>query len=875
MAAAAGGGGEGARLPFFQRLTGTQPFASGGQQLSGSACQPNLELQGLVDEARGIQRAAPPDHSARFTALLQLYDDNQSVLNGGPGMTDGIRTNLIAQFADLEQHPQVKDVLSGVFGVVPYNQEAMPHLRNQANYDAKVDIFIKNCFNDLIEKLPLARIFQMVLELAISFYYGNSVFRLAGAAAFVGAEFYTTYIGAEPFINLGKSGCSLLLGGLVTSSRVIMDPAAFMDEFRGSVIGNALPGPVNQLLEENITMLFQYVGNPIVFTYVVCDMIKRLVILIQGNQGFVPLVIPGIPVVPDDGTIYAYMWNGSQYVLVTILGHIFGLADNIRRIFLLRPSQLGDPEVALYRRGCEYAMVTVTTMCGSIKQQGRLALGQAGAETVGSAILIKYILPTEVTEFATEGDFERALTASKILISRISPTVIRMCIAEGVTEIEIQLFAPGFMNTQLTEANIAIQQEQLSGLRMRFFPRPDDDSRLGQVGLDTPLQSRDFSIVADFMRTKNFQNDGERAEFERLFENHKGNFDTFIHKADEVIGAGCSLVQGAIQLAGPPLRLVKEILDSEFTEPAGSVNMRLHNIPENMVIISQVKLLIDKQNRGEELSQEEQERINHFILISILWNPRNMNKTITFGCMDFKGRGRVPIIVINVESTELSVGRGNVISIQLPPVVDSVDPFRDLGFVGKMADGVFKAWGKIGCAASSMASTAASKTAAVVPVFKGFRSMIFGGELPPSVQAAAAAVQIAPAAPAQPIPVGDLKDLMNVASCRPIMAEVVENQLYQREEAAAAGGGIEEGGGGGGGVTLHNSVFPPPQRRRREHKRQSVGGWGETAAFYHKSMLDLNLISYLETVVLLWLLLLRLLLRLLLLPLCGPVLMGR
>jgi hypothetical protein len=269
---AAGGGGE--RVQFFRDLTGPQPPASGGQQLSGSACQPNLELQGLVAEARGIQ-GAPPDHSARFTALLQLYDDNQSVLNGGPGVIDGIRTNLIAQFADLEQHPQVKDVLSGVFGVVPYNEEAMPHLRNQANYDTKVDIFIKNCFNDLIDKLPLARIFQMVLELAISFYYGNSVFRLAGAAAFGGVEIYTTYIGAEPFINLGKSGCSLLLGSLVTSSRVIMDPAAFMVEFRGSVIGNALPVPVNQLLEANITMLSQYVGNRIIFTYVVCDMIKR------------------------------------------------------------------------------------------------------------------------------------------------------------------------------------------------------------------------------------------------------------------------------------------------------------------------------------------------------------------------------------------------------------------------------------------------------------------------------------------------------------------------------------------------------------------------------------------------------------------------
>ena len=58
--------------------------ARGGPQLSGSACQPNLELQGLVEEARGIQ-ILDARQSARFTALLKLYDDNKSVLNGGPG----------------------------------------------------------------------------------------------------------------------------------------------------------------------------------------------------------------------------------------------------------------------------------------------------------------------------------------------------------------------------------------------------------------------------------------------------------------------------------------------------------------------------------------------------------------------------------------------------------------------------------------------------------------------------------------------------------------------------------------------------------------------------------------------------------------------
>jgi hypothetical protein len=598
----------------------------GGAAAAGGGCaRPNLdsldEAQALLTE---LASASVTDHEVlrqnnRLRELIRLYQDQQVAVQDDPDVLVQTRRTLIEQFivpgfAHIEMR-----MLVCLFKVTEFESIPHPGDLKKDEYNRLVEIFIKRkCLVALTELLSLPRIFQLVFELFLHFYYKKSKVRILIAGTYASSKIVKSVFQGYPIASLTLTGCGVTFQIMVRLFQFVHNPQDFIAELDGSTVGNLLKlVPGNAQISNLITVVRDYAKQPLVLAAGISEILMRLIEYIQDPMIQHDLDAdlnaaaagPAGPAGPAPGGLVEnakyYVMMGGQYVYRCALGNLQQIRKNLSTI--AGHAELGPAENSYMRRLCDTAVNGIIFMSDTFDQQADRAFTPQQKNKIKAIESINALLPTKLRNALAAGDEESAYTEISMLCVSIAHRVRKLCDEEpAITEKQQNLIASDFFNSGFT---IDVLDAYVKALPFPKFEDVELSESLDVAMSDSPLETRIYSLRGDMQKVLQTSKPLDPKE-EQLAAANKNLLGWGISAVSSTIKGGVAFCMDTVVA---PAASIFQDYKHTFVAGRDPASITVSRLPIERVILSRVLHLVQKQKNDKGLTNEEKIVLNSFL----------------------------------------------------------------------------------------------------------------------------------------------------------------------------------------------------------------------------------------------------------------------
>ena len=591
--------------------------ARGGSDAPGSNCDDQqAQAQAQVVQLLNVKVGEDKELAIRQTQLLELMK-LYNAPDTRPGIREQIRQHLITLFVTTEFSPGERRMLELLFRVTPYT-EGM-ELDEEA-YRGHVKKFIDDkCLVALTELLTIPKLFNLVVELFLTFFYGKSKVRMAIAAVSGGARAIAAGSAAVPLINTSAQGIGLALNVMFRLFKLVTDTTEFFKEMNGSIVGNLLsniPGgdsarsvceyvitTANDLVRETVT--------PLILANILSEVTARLFDFLSGlppppPEAQQPAAVPNAPV--------SIVWRGGAYVIDGAVASVAYIRNHVTKIFQQGGvAQLGDPRNAYVHGILTYVLNTLTIMSGNMDAQAARVSSPEDAASAKAMALFNALIPPNLRDALAEGNMRAAETEINMFLATLKDPVVKLCTQERVIPPEIlSIIAPWTMGVG------EITKELLEEF-LRQFPAPHyaevevTDSAKALASDSFDLDERDATLDGDLEKLFYTAVPLTPAEVAIRQKSARSIFSLPAEGVAVVSHAAWTFYRNRIAPSCDKLfSEAHELLHPGVSPSAVCARGPLH---ETQVIMSGIRHIIEKQLKKEDLTNEEAILLNSYLNI--------------------------------------------------------------------------------------------------------------------------------------------------------------------------------------------------------------------------------------------------------------------
>jgi hypothetical protein len=588
--------------------------AQGGPAVPSSSCD-DQQAQAQAQQLLNVKVGKDKELAIRQTQLrelMKLYNAPDT----RPGIREQIRQHLITLFVTTEFSPAERRMLELLFRVTPYT-EGMG--LDEEAYRSHVKKFIDDkCLVALTELLTIPKLFNLVVELFLTFFYGKSKVRMAIAAVSGGAHAIAAASAAIPLGKTSAQGIGLALNVMFRLFKLVTDPTAFFKEMDGGVVQelmSQIPGSdsakhVCEYVIRTANGLVRATVTPLILANILSEAISKLFdclsTLPPPAQGAAqPAAVPNAPV--------SILWRGGMYVIDGAVASAEHIRKHVTKIFQQGGvAQLGDPQNTYVHGILTYVLNTLTIMSGKIDAQAAIVSSPEEADRVKAMALFNALIPPNLRDALAEGNMRAAETEINMFLAALKDPVVKLCTQERVIPPEIlSIIAPWTMGVG------EITKELLEEF-LRQFPPPHyaevelSDTMRGEAS-QFEESERDATLDGDLEKLFRTAVPLTPAEVAIRQKSARSIFSLPAAGVAVVSHAAWSFYRNRIAPScGKLLSEAHDLLHPGVSPSAVCSRGPLH---ETQVIMSGIRHIIEKQLRNEELSNEEAILLNSYLNI--------------------------------------------------------------------------------------------------------------------------------------------------------------------------------------------------------------------------------------------------------------------
>ena len=606
-----------------------KPFGGGqeGSAGGGGGCPPERldSLDGAESLLQQIGNGEGDDEvmaqNKRFRELIRLYKQQQE--SKDPTSLERIRRELIQLFVAPGMSNIEMRMLIRLFKVTEFSSVLGI---DKARYDVLVENFIKNkCLVALTELLSIPRIFQLVFDLFLHFYYRKSKVRMAIAATYLGAKgTVVTFLGL-PFVTLVAEGSSIMFQIMVFLFQFVNNPQELLRQLDGSFIGgvvhnllSVLPDHVRIIARTQLNTLLQIVRDnmfqPWIIVAAIAEVLMKLIDYLQdpGNQpAIAAAAAPAAAPAPGGvvGNIQYYVWRGGVWVYSIALTNLEQIKHNLTT--MLGAAQLGEKERSNIIRLCNFALNGATVASNMLDAQAGVAFNPEQVRNIKRDAVFKALFGSNLHVALEKEDPKSVETEVDMLCASIKPRVLELCAVNVVISPDDQLRIAGdFFNAGLTQEALHAYVMQLPFPRHVDIAPHSQGSDMAQYTQSQDQEQRIRTLTDDMLKVLVKSEPLNQQEKRLKEEAIKSFFGGTTHMFSSAARAAAGLCSALFAPAADAFDRYKE---SAFVRGRDPTTIIPGPLLLTHVILSRVAYITHKQKAGEPLTLEEQIVLNSFL----------------------------------------------------------------------------------------------------------------------------------------------------------------------------------------------------------------------------------------------------------------------
>ena len=582
--------------------------AQGGQAAPGSNCVGDQQVE--LDQLLRVEVDSElQGHQDQLKELIRLYN----LPDTAPDKIEQFRRHAIALFVTPGLVFINRRMLEVLFSVSPFS----PGQMTQAEYDASVTNFIDNkCLVALAELLTIPKLFMLVCELFLNFFYGKSKVRMAIAALNVSAHAGAAVSTAVPFVTTGVQGAGNALNIMFHLLQFVNNPAEFMRQMEGGYVKELLrsiPGGDSAMsaclyVFDTVKTIGAAALTPLFLVNIVSEAISRLLEYVSGlpapeaPAAAHPAAAPNAPV--------SIVWRGGQWMLNGVGASIAYIRQHITKLFNPAVARLGEPENAYEHRLFTCMLNNLTLMSDNLNTQARVAFDQADADRVRATEVFKALVPSNYRRALEQGDMEAAKTERLMFLAALKYPVVQLCSKPiAIDQHTLSIIAPWVVGVgEITEKRL---EDFVAQLPFPHYVEVEMPESMEGVASQTDPQVRDRQIQADFAKSLTTH---EPLTPEDVEEQRRVGISFF--------GAPPAVARIAVRAArGFYDKYVAPPCSTMFSEFSSALHpgvrpnavCRLGPLHPKKVIMSGVEHIVQKQISGTKLTNDEAILLNSYL----------------------------------------------------------------------------------------------------------------------------------------------------------------------------------------------------------------------------------------------------------------------
>jgi hypothetical protein len=588
------------------------------------------------------------EHQKQLRELMKWY----KTLDTQPGKIEEFRRRAIELFVSPGLAVIDRGMLKELFSVSPFTES--PRL-SQDDYERHVINFINNkCLVALAELLTIPKLFMLVCELFLNFFYGKSNVRMAIAAINGGAHLGAAVGAAVPLVNTSVEGAGAALNIMFHLIQFVNDPAKFMIEMEGgSVQGlfDLIPG--SDSAKAACLYVFNTVreiGAAALTTAILVNIVSEAILWSFEYVSVLPAPPAGAqhaaaqpagaqhaaaqpagaqhaaaqhaaaqpaaaqhaaaqPAAAPNGLV-RLVWGGGRWMLNGVGGSIAYIRRHIARICNPSVARLGPPANAYERRLFTCILNNLTRMSAAFNDQAEVAFGQEEANRIRATEVFNALVPSNYRRALKEGNVDAAYTESLLFLATLKDPVFQLCSQQpDIDDDTLRIIAPWVLGVrEVTESRLKAFVAQLP---LPHHEAVDlDDSMKGEASQEE-VGVRDEKIQADFEKWLSINHPLTPEERAKKIKAGMTFFGAPAAFTAMVVRAAQGFYDN--YLAQPCGTMFREF--SSTLDPGVSHNAvcRLGPLHPNKVIMSGVEHIVQKQISGKELTKDEAILLNSYL----------------------------------------------------------------------------------------------------------------------------------------------------------------------------------------------------------------------------------------------------------------------
>lgn len=590
--------------------------AQGGQAAPSSNC---AGQQAQVHQVYQLLQEKFDDelkeHQEQLRELMTLYNQPHTT----PTIRDQIHRHLIRLFVTPGLAVIDRLRLKMLFSVSPFTQDQG---LTEAEYDRHVQNFIDNkCLKALTELLTLPKLFNLVFELFLNFFYGKSKVRMAIAALNGSAHLVAAVSAAVPIVKTSVQSTGVALNIMFYLFQFVNNPTDFLKEMemeRGVVQDLLKSIPFGDVALSAFSYVVDAVGKvaqaaitPLVLTNIVSEAILMLLEYVSGlpapaaPAAAQPAAAPNAPV--------SLVWRGGQWMLTGVGASIAYIRQHITQSFNPSVARLSAPENAYKHRLITCMLNNLTLMSDSLNTQAGVAFTQEEADGVRATVAFNALLPSNYRLALEEGNMDDAYTERLMFLAALKMPVAKLCSQREEIDVPtLNIIAPWVRGIgEITADLLTAFVKQLP--LPRYVNVPLSDSMEAAASQDDNTDTRDLKVQADLAKWLNTNKPLTPVEQAKKIKAGITFFGAPAAVTSTVVSAALRFYDYYL---APPCRTMFNQAHS-FLDPGVRPNAvcRLGPLHPNKVIMSGVEHIVQKQLREEKLSNDEAILLNSYLNI--------------------------------------------------------------------------------------------------------------------------------------------------------------------------------------------------------------------------------------------------------------------